>query len=51
MKPNPKQTAIMAVVAALFVLATLYYPPLLPVCQALNFCDKPVTEPVADAAP
>lgn len=39
---NPKTVAIMGAVAALFALAVAYYPPLLPVCQALNFCKTPV---------
>lgn len=40
--PNPKQAAIMALVAAFFGVSVLYYPPLKPVCEALNFCTPDV---------
>lgn len=38
-KPLPtKQAAIIAALGALLVVAVLYVPALLPLCQALNFC-------------
>ena len=38
---NPKTAAWMALAVAAFGVAVLYYPPLLPLCQAINFCETP----------
>jgi len=39
---NPKTAAIMGVIAALFVAAVAFYPPLQPVCESLGFCTPDV---------
>ena len=46
---NPKTAALIAFLGAGLVLAVAYYPPLLPVCQSLGFCDATVVE--QDATP
>lgn len=47
-----KSAAIIAAVGAVMVVAVLYVPALLPVCQALNFCPPDLIEvPATDAKP
>jgi hypothetical protein len=38
--PYSKTAAIIGLVGAIFIVAVAYYPPLLPVCQALSFCQQ-----------
>lgn len=45
---TPKMAAIMALVAAVLTLATMYVPALQPICQAFGGCQpEPTAAPVA----